>query len=162
MPLSHLLNQIVKQRLCNICVISRQRRTVAECFILLHYRHSTCSRFCKFFCQHMLCRDNNKPSAFSLENSRNTEIPHIHIAIIQEIIRLLIVIFASGCNFFLIKRTLGWGNSSSLAQIKNPINNLIQIITGISGMSPQCEFDSAQFRRTGSPLKFQHDCQEPS
>ncbi len=76
----------------------------------------------------MLCRNNDKSSAFSLEYARNAKIAHIHITIIQEIIRLLVVIFTSGYNFFFIKRTLGRGSGPSLAQIKNSINDLIYII----------------------------------
>ena len=43
---------------------------------------------------------------FALQHTGNSEVAHIHIAVVQEIIRFLVVVLASLSNLSFIKRTL--------------------------------------------------------
>ena len=162
MPFFHLLDQIIKQRFCNFQIICRQRCAIAQQFILFNNGFGTCRCFCKLFRQYVLGRNDDKTSAFTLKNTGNTEIPHIHIAVIQEIVGFLIVVFASFCDFLFVKGAFSGCCGSTFSQIEDVIDNFAQIIARIGGMSPKGKFNSAEFRRTGSFLQFKHDCQKPS
>ena len=152
MTIFHLLDQIVQQTFCNIHIVGGQRCASTKHLILLHNRLCACCGFCKFFCQNMFCRYDDQTSAFALKHTRYTEVSHIHITIIQEIISFFVVVFASFSDLFLVKRKLSRGGSSPFSQVKNIINNFFQVIAGIGGMSPQSKFNSAQFRGTCTPL----------
>ena len=105
MPFFHLLGQIIEQRLCDFQIIRRQRCAITKQFVLFNNGFSTCRCFSKLLCQYMLGRNDDKTSTFALKNTGNTEIPHIHIAILKEVVGFLIVVLRPFCNFFFIKFT---------------------------------------------------------
>ena len=158
----HLLHQIIQQCFRHIDIVGRQWSSTAKQSILLYNRPFACCYLCKLFGQNVLCWNNYKPPALALQHTRDTEVSHIHITIIQKIVGFFVIVFASFGDFFFIERTLRRGDCSPLPQIKDVVNNAFQIITRVGGMTPQGKLNSAQFRGTCALFKLQHDCQKPS
>lgn len=84
----------------------------------------------------MLGRNDDKASPFPLDDSTDTKVAHVHIAVISEIITLLVVILAALLDFVGVEPTLGCCFLATLSQIDDMVYDIVDVIAGIGGMTP--------------------------
>ena len=110
----------------------------------------------------MLRRQDHQPSASALEDACDPEIAHIHICVVEEIIRFLVVALRTPFDFAAIKLPLRRSMLTALPEVKNAIHNGREIVLRCCRLCPEGKLNAADLGRTRASLELQHNCQHPT
>ena len=110
----------------------------------------------------MLRWQDHQPSASALEDACDPEIAHIHICVVEKIIRFLLVALRTPFDFAAIKLPLRRSMLTTLPKVKNAIRNGREVVLRCCRLCPKGKLDAADLGRPRASLELQHKRQYPT